>query len=370
MSALELLDFKDHSLAINFAVLGAAAVVVWLAGTRLARYAMAIAQITGIGQAVVGMLLLGCVTSLPEIAVATSASLANNAGLAVNNALGAVALQIALLAIADALIGRDTALTHVVADPAVLLQGTMAILMLTLVCGGVMVGDRSVFGIGLWSWALLFTYAVAVTIIARARSAWVPLEAKKPHTKDRSAELLDTGEGAGTDDERRDDAAEIDAQQPLRRVVLKTAIAGSAILAAGFLLSRSADAIAEQTGLGANFVGAVLLAFCTSLPDISTVFTSVRMRRYVMAVSEILGTALFNVALLFLVDAVYRGGPVLNEVGRFSGFAALLAIVLITFYIAGFIERRNRIVLRMGVDSLAVLLIYFGGLFILYRLRG
>ena len=70
-----------------------------------------------------------------------------------------------------------------------------------------------------------------------------------------------------------------------------------------------------------------------------------------------------------VVDAVYAGGPVLNEVGRFSVVAALLGIIVTTLYIAGLVERRDRTILRMGVDSLFVLVAYLGGLIPLYQLR-
>mgnify|MGYP007091978050 CR=1 FL=1 len=41
--------------------------------------------------------------------------------------------------------------------------------------------------------------------------------------------------------------------------------AGLAIFAMGYLLSRSGEAIAETTGLGQNFFGAVFVAIATSL---------------------------------------------------------------------------------------------------------
>jgi cation:H+ antiporter len=88
-----------------------------------------------------------------------------------------------------------------------------------------------------------------------------------------------------------------------------------------------------------------------------------------MAMTDILGTNLFDVALISVVDAVYAGPPVLNEVGRFSVVAALLGAAATTVYLGGLIERRDRTVLRMGIDSLAVLVIYFGGILLLYRLR-
>src|SRR5690606_11318324 len=120
-----------------------------------------IAVQTGIGHAVVGMVLLSAVTSLPELAVAITAALKGLAALTVNNLLGSAAMQIALLAVADAVLIRR-ALTHVVAKPSVLLQGALAILMLSLVAGGVITGNPTVFGIGLWSWGILAVYLAGV----------------------------------------------------------------------------------------------------------------------------------------------------------------------------------------------------------------
>jgi cation:H+ antiporter len=85
--------------------------------------------------------------------------------------------------------------------------------------------------------------------------------------------------------------------------------------------------------------------------------------------AHVFGTNLFNVAIIFVVDALYDGPPVLAEVGAFAGFGALLAIVLTALYLAGMIERRDRTVLRMGFDSLAAFGIYAGGLAVLYQLR-
>lgn len=111
------------------------------------------------------------------------------------------------------------------------------------------------------------------------------------------------------------------------------------------------------------------MALATSLPEISTVFSAVKLRRYDMAISDIFGTGLFNVTLVFLVDTVYAGGPVLNEVGQFSLFASLIGAMLAAIYLVGLIERRDRTIARMGIDSFAVLVVYLGGLVVLYQLR-
>ena len=88
-----------------------------------------------------------------------------------------------------------------------------------------------------------------------------------------------------------------------------------------------------------------------------------------MAIAGIFSTNAFNVVIIVLVDAIFQGQPVLLEAGRFSAFAALLTVVLTGLFMIGLIERRDRTVLRMGVDSLAVLLVYVAGLAMLYTLR-
>jgi cation:H+ antiporter len=162
--------FEQFSLGINAAIFVASAVVVWIAGTRVAGHADAVARKTGLGHAAVGLLLLAGVTSLPEVAVTVTASVTGNAQLAVNNLLGSVAMQVALLAVADAVIGRD-ALTSVIPDPVVLLQVTLNTLVLGLVAAAVTAGDRSVFGIGIgaWSCALLLAYVGAVWLISKSQ---------------------------------------------------------------------------------------------------------------------------------------------------------------------------------------------------------
>jgi cation:H+ antiporter len=352
---MSLFDFKDYSLWINIAIFAVSAIAVWIAGTKVARYADAIASKTGIGHVAIGMVLLGGVTSLPEVAISIFSAIADNPTLAVNNLLGGVAMQRAILAGVDGFIGRE-ALTVIVASPVVLLQAALGTLILIVVAAAVALGDAPVFNIGIWSWMILALYIFSIWTISnsKGRQPWIPQDSE-PHASKR-ANTGDSPENHGN-------------SGSLTPVIVKTVAAAAVILIAGFFLSRTADAIAVQTGLGVNFVGAVLLAFSTSLPELSTVISSVRLRQYEMAISDILGTNLFNVALIFLIDAVYIGKPVLSEVGKFSLIASLLGALLTMIYLIGLVERRDRTIGRMGVDSLATLIVYFAGVFVLYRLR-
>ncbi len=155
----------------------------------------------------------------------------------------------------------------------------------------------------------------------------------------------------------------------LNAVVWAAAATGAVIIVAGYLLSRTADGIAEETGLGQSFVGLVLVAIATSLPEASTVFTATRAGLFTMAMSDIFGTNLFDLFFLFLIDISGGADAVMNSVGRFETFAALIAITVTAIFIIGLVERRDRTIFKMGYDAFGVLTVYLSGLVILYFLR-
>jgi cation:H+ antiporter len=345
-----MLDFIANPLWLNALLFAAAAIAVWRAGTQLAVYADAIADITGLGSALLGMLMLGGVTSLPEIAVTFSAGIAGDANLAVNNLLGGLALQVVVIAIADlALKGR--ALSFVVGNPQVLLQGVFCCLLQTLIIIGIAVGDYAFAGVGVWSTAIFVVAILLLWFISRAdqreQQGWKAVDLPEAEEVLRSSGRPET----------------------LRRALLLTAAVAAVIFLAGFILARTGQALAQQTGLGSSFIGATLVGLATSLPEISTVLAAVRLRQYMMAFSDIFGTNILTVSFVFLVDIAYSGGPVLNQVGQFSQVAASMGILVTLLYVAGLIERRDDVVGRLGIDSWAVVVSYMTGVVLLYTLR-
>lgn len=355
-----MLPFEDFPLWLNLVLFGAGAAVIWLAGTRLSRYADAIAERTGVGKAFIGALLLGGITSLPEGATTVTASALGSAPLAVNNVFGGVAMQVAILAVADAVVPGH-ALTGRIRKPSVLLQGALLVLVLTLAAAGIALGETPVLGVGAWSTAILGTSVFAFYLIHqhRSRETWEP---EAPPT----GRAREEEEGEGEDGSEAGNSAQ---ELSTRRLVLYTAAAALVILVAGYGIARSGDALAVQTGLGESFVGLLFLAVATSLPEVSTTLSAARMGQFAMAFSNIFGANILDTAVLFIADLAFPAGPVLGEVGTFSLVGALLGIVVTAVYLVGLVERPRRVVLGMGVDSLVVLILYFGGVFLLYTLR-
>ena len=340
-------DFASFGLPLNIALFAGGSAILWIAATRLALYADVIANRFGLGQAVIGVLLLAGITSLPEIGSSFTAAAAGEAALAVNNLLGSIALQVAILAIADFVYDKR-ALTSVVPDSVVILECGINVVLLAGVASAVLYTDTLLMGAGLWTWGLAAAAAYGLHKVAR--------------TGDREPWLAE-----GLEQEGRLREADLDDGNAL--LFAKTGAAGVAILAGGFAAARSASVVADQTGLGASFMGMAFLALATSLPEVSTVFAAMRRGLYTMAISDILGTNILNVALLFGIDVIVSGPPVLTRVGTFTAVGALLGAVVTSLFVVGLAERRDRTILRMGLDSAAVLIVYAGGLVMLYTLR-
>lgn len=332
----------------NLLAFTAAAAGVWLAGTRLAAYADAIATRTGLGHAFIGALLLGGITSLPEAATTTTAAAIGNAGIAVNNLIGGVAMQVAVLALAD-LVARGPAITARVDESSVLLQMSLFVVLLALAAAGALTGDRLVFGIGLWSLGIAAAAVAAFLLIRRhPPETWEPVRPSR--TTGKAAETVEAGLGTP-------------------ELAARTAGAGLGILIAGVGVALSADALAVQTGLGSDFVGAVFVALSTSLPEISTTIGAVGLGAYTLAFSNVFGANILDIGLLAVADLVYPGGPLLEVAGRFTAVTALLGIVLTGAYAVGLLRREKGVVLGMGRDSLVVVALYAAGLVLLYGLR-
>ncbi|GGE49446.1 hypothetical protein GCM10007276_28250 [Agaricicola taiwanensis] len=353
------MDFAQFSPVINAIIFVAAGVVVWLAGARITTYANALSIKTGFGEAIVGMLLLAGITSLPEVGVTITSAATGAVDMAVNSMFGSIAFQIVILAVVDLLIGRR-ALTAVVPDPMVMLQGGLNVLLLALVVAGMIVGDVSIAGVGAWVWASLGAYVASVYIMAQSqgRRPWLAASHGKV---DRRLDEQRKKAQAAAGDEHGDES--------LTRIIVWIAGLAAVVLGAGYLLAMTGDALAEQSGLGGSFMGFLLLAAASSLPELSTAITAAQKGLYTLAISDILGTNLINIALLFPIDAISDGEPVLNASGRFAQFGALLGIMVTALFVVGLAERGDKTVARMGLDSIAVFAVYGIGLIILYVLR-
>jgi cation:H+ antiporter len=154
----------------------------------------------------------------------------------------------------------------------------------------------------------------------------------------------------------------------LRNAMVFTA-AAVATLGAGVLLETSGERIATQLGMSGAVFGATVLAAATSLPEISTGMESMRLKDYRMAVSDIFGGNAF-LPVLFLLATLLSGKAVLPDAQPSDLYLTALGIVLTAIYFAGLVAPPRRQVMRMGLDSFVVVVLYVLGLCGLFFMSG
>lgn len=354
--ALGWLDFGSNALWLNGVIFAVAAAMVWWVGFRISIYADSISDRTGLGEALMGLIFLALVTEMPEIGTTVTAASTGNTELALNNIFGGIVMQTAILGVVDLTLVRG-ALTFFTPRPVLLLEGVLLTMLLALTLAASTAGEfGAIWGVGLWSVLLLVVYILTIYLIASYQEQWQPVDAPE-------------------DPYRPGDPGAPESLQArlkewtLRRLILFFVLGSVLIFIAGMVLARSGEVLAEQTGLGASFVGGTLLAASTSLPELSTSMGAVRLGNYSMAFSNIFGSNGIMVTLLFISDVFYREGPILDTIGNSAMFSAAMGIVVTAVYLGGMVERRDRTIMRMGLDSFLVLLIYPASLVVLYLLR-
>lgn len=102
---------------------------------------------------------------------------------------------------------------------------------------------------------------------------------------------------------------------------------------AGSLLSKYGDVIAEKTGWGRAWIGAILIAGVTSLPELASGVSAVAwLNAPNLAAGAVLGSCLFNLALIAMIDLAYQPGRVLakaQEVHILSGGLGVLMLGIV-----------------------------------------
>ena len=363
------IDFASFPIWINLALFAMAAAVVWFAGGQVAFIGDSIADKTGLGSAFVGVLLLAVATSSPELSTTVTAAWRDNPVLAVNNLLGGIVMQTAILAVVDAVVVRG-AMTAFTPRPVLMLQGILLIVLLSLTLAGAVTDlPLTVWHIGLWPVLIFIVYIGVLYLVQRYEESerWQPAPDEIPQAE---KEQMQRDE---EENQRRSKHASMGLasyqEWSVHRLGLYFAIGTVVILGTGALLALLGDTLAGQSGLGSSFIGITLLATATSLPEVSATIASARIGRLDMAVSNIFGSNAFMLALLVVADLAYRRGAILTAIDKPSLFAAAAGIFVTAVYLAGMMERRDRTIFGMGIDSLAVIGVYVASLVILYVIR-
>jgi len=325
----------------------ACAAMIVVAGTFLSRYGDVIADKTGLGGTWIGLILLATVTSLPELATGVSAvTLADSPNIAVGDILGSCVFNLFLLTILDVLLREESVFSR--ASRGHILSAGFGVLMLGFIGFNLLLGPGTqaiAFGhIGAYSVLIVLIYAVAMRSVFRYEQA--ELEAFVGERAERYPDIT------------------------LRQAFWRYGLAALVVVGAGIWLPFVGQQLAVAMGWHQTFVGTLFVAAATSLPEAVVTVSALRLGALDMAVSNLLGSNLFNGLILAIDDLLFLKGPILSQVSPLHGLSALSAIMMTGVVVIGLIYRpRERLLRFASWASLLLFSIYLVNSLILY-LRG
>ncbi|MEZ5901162.1 MAG: hypothetical protein R3D51_16910 [Hyphomicrobiaceae bacterium] len=314
-----------------------------VAGYLLAHYGDVIAEKTGMSGTWVGLILVATVTSLPELVTGVSAvTLANAPDLAAGDVMGSCVFNLLLIALLDS-IHRECVIYEKASRGHILAAG-FSILLVGLVVFSILSGDAaiSIGHIGIYTPAIIALYFIAVRAV-----------------------FIQEKNGAGTPslDLRYQDIT-------LRSALIRYCLAASVVVAAGIAMPLVADKLAKTMGWSQTFVGTLLVAVATSLPEAASTIGAVRIGALDLAIGNLFGSNLFNILALAIDDIAYASGPLLSQVSQAHALSGVSAMMMTGATILGVHYRPKKRILKVaGWVSLALVLTYVLNSWVLY-LRG
>ena len=314
--------------------------------SKLSQSADMVAEKSGLGRNWVGAILLAGSTSLPELATGVSAvNYLDAPDLAAGGIFGSCLFNLMILAILDIITGGGPLFQQAQVSHG--LAAGLGSLMLGVAAGGIFLAERGLDPVLGWvsvpSIVLIVVYLVSARLIAKFE-------------RRRRSEVL----------EQESEAFEYEHVKP-RKAYLTFALCSLAIVVLGVWLASLGDEVVKQTGLEESFIGSLLLAITTSLPEVAAGIAAVRLDAVDLAISNVFGSNIFNMAILGVYDVVYFKGDLWTKIGSVHIFTAVIAMMMTSLAIVGLIYRATRPSrLYLTYDVLGLIVLYIGGMYIIY----
>ena len=311
-------------------------IAIGAAGTQLSLYGDIIADKTGLSGSWVGLILLATATSLPELITGVSSvTIANAPNITIGDVLGSCVFNLSILVIVDFLHRRESIFQ--VARQGHVLSAAYGIALIAFVGVNLLIDGKialpAVGHVG------LYTPMIFVLYFAAMRSIFL-------HERRQVSEFVEevTGRYAAV---------------TLRRAVLGYLVTGGIVAAAGVAMPFVATDIATATGWSNTFVGTLLVAGATSLPELAVTIGALRLGAIDMAIASLLGSNLFDVLVIAIDDLAYTSGPILSDVSPIHGVSAMSAVIMSSLAIIGLYGRTGtRVFGTVGWVSLGLFAVY------------
>jgi len=310
------------------------AVIVY-SGSRLIRYGDLIAERTGLSRTWVGVAMVASVTSLPELLTGIGSVVVYRIpDIAMGDVLGSCMFNLLIFSGVDAMGGRVPVWTKVHRGHA--LSVGFSILLLGLASLGLFAGGL----VPQLGWFSILSPLILLIYFWAIRSIF-------QYERDRT-----------TGDLSRIARARAPTDHSSAFIYSRFAFNAILVIVAATALPSIGERLAEETGLGQTVISNSVIAFSTSLPEVVTSISAVRLGAIDLAFGGLLGSNIFNIAILAVDDLLYVPGPLFVAVQPIHIIPALGAILMSAIVIVAVTYQtiaRKRV---MAWDSWAMVAIY------------
>jgi cation:H+ antiporter len=318
--------------------------VIGIAGVRLSRYGDIIAEKSGLSRGWVGLILLATVTSLPELVTGlTSVTVANVPDIAVGDILGSCVFNLLIIVALDFLYRKESVYTR--ARQGNVLSAGYGIALIGFTGFNLLLyRDAAVPAlghVGLYTPVILLLYLLAMRSLYRYEQSQLS--------------------------EYVEERAELYPETSLKQAVQGFVIASVAVVAAGIWLPYVAGDLAAAMDWQTSFVGTLFVAAITSTPEVVVTVAALRMGAIDLAIGNLFGSNLFNIAILAIDDLAYLPGPLFADVSISHAASAFSAMMMSGLAVVGLVLRPvSRVFRTVSWISLLLLVIYLLNALFLY----
>ena len=286
--------------------LAGAAGIILASAQFLAKSSDVIAFKTGLGRSFAGVVLLATATSLPELGTGVSAiTLFDEPDLAAGDAFGSNLFNLMIIGLLDVYWRDGLILKNV--TPTSVLVGALGIAIIALAAMAIFIHGATTAAAGWFispvSVVMIIVFVAAMYMIYRASRAQEKGDATSEHHEY--------------------------AEEKLPTAILTYLVAALIIIASAIWLASAGDRLATEMGWEASFVGTQFLAISTSLPELAASFAALRINAPELAITNVLGSNLFNMGfVLFLDDVAFTDGALWAVVSDIHILTAAIAILM------------------------------------------
>jgi cation:H+ antiporter len=317
---------------LGFAV--CVAIIIY-SGTKLSLYGDKISELTGMGKAWVGLILMASVTSLPELITGiSSVTIVKAPDLAAGDIFGSCVFNLLILSVLDARVKQplfsSVKFSHMVA-------AIFGIILLTVAGMAIYLSDEmpTLLWMSSFTFLLFAIYLVSVRGIFKYELA--ALAESEP------VKVARTPEHAAA----------------LKKVILAYSMHALIVIGAAVFLPYFGEHVATHTGLGHSFFGTLFIAAATSLPELVVSLSALKRGSLDMAVGNLLGSNVFNMFILGIDDVFYIQGSLFSHISPSHLLSVFITIVMTAVVGLGLLFKpKKKQVWLFSLDAFIIVILY------------